>query len=174
MRLFLSCDIPQEIAEYVHTLAGQLPDAKLTVPKNIDLTIKFLGEVPDAKLDDIKKRLSQIKFAPFRAMLNGIGAFNEDVLRVVWAGVTPSEKFEELHALVDSALKGMFPEEKKFQAHLTIARVKFVDDKEKFLAAVKKVKVEPKTFSIDKLVLFSSTLDAKGATHERVLEIKAQ
>ena len=133
MRLFLSCDVPKDIAEYVRGIAKLLPaGAKYTVPQNIDLTIKFLGDVPDTKLDDIKKRLSAMRFASFKAMLNGIGVFSEDVVRVVWAGATPSEKFDELHALAESALTGLFPEEKKFQPHLTIARVKFVDDKEAF------------------------------------------
>lgn len=174
MRLFLSCEIPQEIAGYISLLAKQLPEAKLTVPHNIDLTIKFLGDVPDTKLEEIKQRLSQLAFKPFRAMLNGIGVFTEDLIRVVWVGLTPSERFEELHVFADEALKGLFPEEKRFQAHLTIARVKFVEDKERFLDALKKIKVEPMTFTVDKLILFSSKLGPKGATHEPVLEIKAQ
>ncbi len=171
MRLFLSCAVPQDIADYVRELAKQLPDAKLTVPKNIDLTIVFLGDVQDEKLDEIKQRLSKIRFTSFHAMLNGIGVFTEDFLRVVWAGLSPSEKFDELHALASEALNGP---ESRFQAHLTIARIKYVADKEKFLQAVKKVKVEPKTFTIDRLILFKSTLGKEGATHEPVLEIKAQ
>ena len=174
MRLFLSCEIPKEIAGYIHQLAKQLPEAKLTVPHNIDLTIKFLGDVPDTKLEEIKQRLSAMRFKPFRAMLNGIGVFTEDFIRVVWVGLTPSEQFEGLHALADEALKGLFPEEKRFQAHLTLARVKFVEDKQKFLDALKKIKVDPLTFTVDKLVIFSSKLSPKGATHEPMLEIKAQ
>lgn len=175
MRLFLSCEIPQDIAAYVHELAKQLPaGAKYTVPHNIDLTIKFLGDVPEATLDEIKQRLSQLRFKPFRAMLNGIGVFTEDFIRVVWAGLTPSEKFDELHVMVDEALTGLFPKEKRFLAHLTIARVKYVEDKVKFLEQVKAIKVEPKTFDVNKLVLFSSTLSPKGARHEPVLEISAQ
>jgi 2'-5' RNA ligase len=174
MRLFLSCEIPQKISGYIQELAKQLPEARLTVPHNIDLTIKFLGEVPDAKLDEIKQKLSGMKFKPFRAMLNGTGVFTEDFIRVAWVGLTPSEKFEALHVLADSALKGLFPEEKRFQAHLTIARVKYVADKQKFLDAFRKIKVEPMAFEVNKLILFKSQLSPKGATHEPVMEIKAQ
>jgi len=175
MRLFLSCEIPQEIADYVHELAKQLPgDAKYTIPHNIDLTIKFLGDTQDNKLDEIKQKLSEMKFKSFRAMLNGIGVFTEDFIRVVWTGLTPSEKFEELHVMADDALKGLFPKEKRFQAHLTIARVKYVEDKQKFIDAIKKINVEPKTFTVDKLTLFESKLSPKGATHTPVLELKAQ
>jgi 2'-5' RNA ligase len=174
MRLFLSCAIPKEIVDYIHALAKQLPaGAKYTVPHNIDLTIKFIGDVPDQKLDEIKQRISELKFKSFRAMLNGIGVFTENFIRVVWAGLTPSEQFEELHVLADNELKGIVPAEKRFQAHLTIARVKFVEDKEAFLKAIKTITIEPRTFTVDKLVLFSSKLSPKGAVHEPVIEINA-
>ncbi len=174
MRLFVSCEIPKEISDYVRELAKQLPEAKLTVPKNIDLTIKFLGEVPDTKVEEIKQRLSEMRFKPFRAMLNGIGVFTEEFIRVAWVGLTPSEKFEELHMMADNALEKLFPKEKRFQAHLTIARVKYVEDKQKFLEGLKKIKVEPLTFEVNKLILFRSQLSPKGATHEPLLEIRAQ
>jgi 2'-5' RNA ligase len=193
MRLFISCEIPQEISGYIHLLAEKVPEAKLSVPKNIDLTIKFFGDVPDNKLDEIKQRLSEIKFKPFRAMLNGIGVFTEEFIRVVWIGLTPSEKFEEIHVMIDNALEmsettkvsehaqepravldKLFPKEKRFQAHLTIARVKYVEDKAKFLEALKKIKVDPLTFEVNKIILFKSQLSPTGATHEPLMEIKAQ
>ena len=174
MRLFLSCFISKDISNYIQRLATELPrDAKLYAPHNIDFTIKFLGDVQDDKLDEIKKRLKNIKFKPFRAMLNGIGVFSEDFIRVVWAGVTPSEKFDDLHKQADKALEGIVPKEKRFKAHLTIARVKYVEDKEKFLEALKKIKVKPKTFEVNKLILFKSKLSPKGATHTPILDINA-
>ncbi len=166
--------MPQEISGYIHLLAEKMPEANLSVPKNIDLTIKFLGDVPDAKVEEVRQRLSEMKFKPFRAMLNGIGVFTEEFIRVVWVGLTPSEKFEELHVMVDNVLDKLFPKEKRFQAHLTIARVKYVEDKQKFLDALKKIKVDPLTFEVNKLVLFKSQLSPKGATHEPLMEIKGQ
>lgn len=173
MRLFISCEVPKEISNYIHELAKQLPEAKLTVPKNIDLTIKFLGDVPDSRLEEIKQALSEIKFKPFKAMLNGIGVFTEDFIRVAWVGLTPSEKFEELHVIVDSALEKFFAKEKRFQAHLTIARIKYVADKQKFLNELKRIKVEPLTFEVNKLILFKSQLSPKGAVHEPLMEINS-
>ncbi len=174
MRLFVSCEVSEEISNYIHELSKRLPDAKLVVPKNIDLTIKFLGDVQDNKLEEIKQKLSEIKFKSFKAMLNGVGVFTEDFIRVVWVGLSPSEQFEELHVLTDAALKGLFPEEKRFQAHVTIARIKYVSDKNKFLEEIKKIKVEPLTFEVNKLVLVRSQLSPNGATHESLMEIKAQ
>jgi 2'-5' RNA ligase len=68
----------------------------------------------------------------------------------------------------------LFPEDKRFQAHLTIARVKYVEDKQKFLGVLKLIKVEPLTFEVNKMILFKSQLSPTGATHEPLMEIKAQ
>lgn len=175
MRLFLSCFLPSSITEYVKELAGLLPAAKLVVPHNIDLTIKFLGSTQDASVEDIKQRLSAITFARFAARLEGIGVFpSEELIRVVWAGVAPQEKFVELHEKADAALKGLFPEKKKFAPHITIARVKDIPDKTAFIAALKKITVEPRAFTVDKLILYQSQLSPKGAVHTPVLEIPAQ
>jgi 2'-5' RNA ligase len=55
-----------------------------------------------------------------------------------------------------------------------MARVKYVEEKQKFIDGLKKIKVDPLTFDVDKLILFKSELSPKGATHEPLLEIKAQ
>lgn len=175
MRLFVSTNIPEEISDYIKELATKLPEAKLIIPRNIDLTIKFIGAVQDYKLEEIKKRLSEIKFKPFEATLDGIGVFpNENFIRVVWAGLAPENKFNELHKKTEAALKSIVPAEKRFKPHLTLARIKRVSDKQKFVEELKKIRVEPKKFLVDKLVLFQSRLGPRGATHEKIMEIPAQ
>lgn len=175
MRLFISCFISQEISDYVKSLSDKLPEAEINVPKNIDLTIKFLGSVQGDKLAVIKEKLSKIEFDSFEAELDTIGVFpNEKFIRVVWIGVKPEEKFNVLHEKVDEALKDLFGPEKRFKAHLTIGRVKRVDDKAKFIEELKKIKIEPKKFKVDKLILFESKLSTEGAVHEKVMEIEGK
>lgn len=174
MRLFLSCNVPEEISRYVFGLAKELPEAKLSVPHNIDLTVKFLGNVQDDKVEEIKQKLGRLRFRAFKATLNSVGVFTEDFVRVVWVGLSPEEPFNNLHEQVDGLLKDFFPVEKRFKPHLTIARVKFVEDKKAFLEALKKIKVEPKTFTINKLILFQSRISPKGAVHKALMEINAE
>jgi 2'-5' RNA ligase len=57
---------------------------------------------------------------------------------------------------------------------MTVARVKSFPDKAGFLAAVKKIKVKPVSWEMNRIILFLSTLDPQGAMHTPVLEIDAQ
>jgi 2'-5' RNA ligase len=107
-------------------------------------------------------------------VLDGIGVFSEDFLRVVWVGLKPGEKFEELHVQADELLSPLLPKEKRFKPHLTLARIKLVGNKKQFLEALAKIRVEQKTFVVKKLVLFRSKLSPKGAVHEPVMEVLAQ
>jgi 2'-5' RNA ligase len=175
LRLFIACIVPDEVADAVRQLGEKMPkSANFSVPRNIDLTLKFLGQVPDTKLEEIKKRLSAVKFAPFTATLDRIGVFSEAQPRVVWAGVQPDEKFKEIHGKIEQALAGLFPPDKRFRQHMTVARVKSFPDKAGFLAAVKKIKVKPVSWEMNRIILFLSTLDPQGAMHTPVLEIDAQ
>ena len=175
LRLFISCAIPDEVAEAVKQLATKIPkSANFSVPNNIDLTLKFLGTTPDTKLEDIKKRLSAIEFKPFTATIDSIGVFSPKQPRVVWAGVKPAAEFIKLHDQIEKALQGVFPPDKRFRPHLTVARVKSMADTQAFLGAISKIKVKPVSWQMDKFILFLSTLDPRGAMHTPLLEINAK
>jgi 2'-5' RNA ligase len=173
MRLFVSCNVPQDVAGYVRTIAGKIQNARLSVPRNVDLTIKFLGDVPADRLEEIKKRLSKLEFRAFEAALDGIGLFSEDFIRVVWVGLKPAGGFVKLHEQADELLAHLFPKEKRFQPHITVARVKSVDDKPKFVESVKKIRIEPKRWLVDRLILFESRL-GPDAVHTPLLEVCAK
>jgi len=175
LRLFIACVVPDEVGDAVRQLGEKIPkSANFSVPRNIDLTLKFLGQVPDTKIEDIKKRLSAITFAPFTATLDSIGVFSEKLPRVAVGLVQPVAQFRDLHDKIEQALAGLFAPDKRFVPHVTIARVKSFPDKAGFLAAVKKIKVKPVSWQMDKIILFLSMLDPQGAMHTPVLEIKAQ
>jgi 2'-5' RNA ligase len=176
LRLFISAAIPEEVSESVKKLSEKLPKtAKFSVPNNVDLTLKFLGETPDTKLEEVKKRLSAIEFKPFTATVDRIGVFSPKQPRVVWAGVQPAQEFVKLHNNIEKALAGLFPPDKRdYKPHLTVARIKDAGEPKAFLAAVGKIKVKPVSWQMDKFILFLSTLDPRGAMHTPLLEISAK
>ncbi len=70
MRAFLSCHIPEEIIAYIKTRVPLLPTkSRFIIPKQHDLTMKFLGNVPDAIVPQLLERLSLIHLTPFKAQL---------------------------------------------------------------------------------------------------------
>jgi len=173
MRLFIAFDVPEEVREHILKLQKQLTGAKLTLTKNFHLTLKFLGEVTPVQVEDIKKKLASVKFKPFMAKLNGTGIFPSDkMIRVVWAEITPHDIIRELQKQIDEALHGMFTKEKQFTPHLTIARVKTVENKEQFAEQVKNLKVEPITFEVKEFKLIESQLTSEGPVYKELAAYK--
>jgi len=176
MRLFIAFDISDEAKEELLKAQSELKkaDAKLTLAKEFHLTLKFLGEVEDKKVDEIKDRLSKVRFEQFDAELDGTGVFpTEDYIRVVWVGLEPKDKITTLQQKIEEALLGMFLKDTRFHPHLTLARVKFVKDKKGFIEKLKKIKMEKKAFSLSIFKLIKSTLTPKGPVYEVLEEFKA-
>jgi 2'-5' RNA ligase len=73
---------------------------------------------------------------------------------------------DKLQEEIDEKLKNLFGKEKRFMSHLTIARVKNIQDKEKFLSDLKAIKVDSMKFTVDKFNLKSSILKPEGPVYE--------
>src|SRR3989344_1853325 len=171
MRCFVAIELPKEIKEYLFdlqkTLSGE--DAKINwvAKKNFHLTLKFLGEIDDARVEEVKKRLEVIKFEPFNIKLNKIGFFpNEDYIRVIWVGLEPEEKIIGLQRQIDSLLMDLFPREQVFSAHLTLGRVKFIRDKKRFMSRVLGVNMAEFESEVIEFKLIKSELTKDGPWYE--------
>lgn len=169
MRLFLAIDF-NELKEYFSELQKNIDNssAKLKEVSTFHLTIKFLGDVPDNQVDLIKERLKNIKFRPFSLTLDKIGVFpNESHIGVVWVGLKPRESVIELQNKIEETLKEFkFKKDFKFHPHITLARVKFVEEKEKFVKNLKDMGVENKQMEIKDFRLVKSSLTPKGPVYE--------
>jgi 2'-5' RNA ligase len=178
MRLFIACEIPGNFRKKLVTLQKEIGDEhakmKWVELANMHLTMKFLGEVEDPKVDEIKGALGNVKSEKITTSISGIGVFpSESYVRVLWVGMRPAEKIEELHEKIDGALSGLgFKPESRFQPHLTLGRVKAVRNKNGFISKIMELKErglefgEP--FRIENFSLKKSTLTPKGPIYEDV------
>lgn len=171
MRLFIGIFLPKEILDYLYEvqniLKKSLP-AKITwVNKKIlHLSLKFLGEINENKINEIKERLSKIKFKPFKVNLDKMGVFpNENYIRVIWIGLSPKGKVIGLQQKIDSELLDLFPKDQRFSAHMTFGRVKFIKDKEEFKKNLE-IDIEEKEFEIKEFCLVKSELSKDGPKYE--------
>jgi 2'-5' RNA ligase len=146
IRTFVAIDLTDELRR---SLAGVqdrlkrdlLPQAKpvqrdlfrvqWTRPEALHVTLKFLGEIEESRVEPIRVALREVLtgFHRFTVEVEGIGTFPEArAPKVIWAGLKPngSEHLRHLAAMVDRALVPLgFPrEERPFSPHLTLARVK--------------------------------------------------
>lgn len=167
MRLFIAADF-NELKDYFTGLQKQLPESRSTLPKDFHLTLKFLGEVEDSKVEKIREALRKIKFKPFEAKVTKIGYFAPKFLKVVFVDV--DNEISKLQSEIESKLEAMFKKEANFHPHLTIARIKFVNDKKKYIEALNKIKTEEKKVKIDSFQLIKSTLTPEGPVYEVVEE----
>jgi len=132
MRLFIGIFLPREVLDYLYEVQNNLKKslpAKITwVHKKIlHLSLKFLGEVNENKIDEIKEKLNKIKFKPFKVKLDKIGVFpNENYIKVIWVSLNPKEEVIGLQQKIDSELLNLFPKDQRFSAHMTFGRVKFI------------------------------------------------
>ena len=167
MRLFIAIDF-NELRDYFIGLQKLLPkNAKLSLTKTFHLTLKFLGEVQPDNADRIIDILKKIKFESFFVHLDSVGIFpTENYIRVVWVGLKPEEKILELQKKIDESLNKLFKKEKDFKAHITLARVKYPEDKKQFLEQLKKIEIENKKIKIKDFRLVKSTLTPSGPVYE--------
>ena len=127
------------------------------------LTLKILVEVQPNIVEEIKNNLGKIKFEPFSVVLDNIGVFpNESYIRVIWIGLEPEEPILELQKDIDENLKKLFKKEKDFKSHLTLARVKYIEDKNNFINKLKTINIENKKIDINCFKLIKSTLTSEG------------
>ena len=171
MRCFVAIDMTEEVKNELKKLQLQIRNnsgsSKISFTKDFHLTLKFLGELTPQKAEFVKKRLGSCKFRKFETALGDTGFFSsKGYIRVVWAGISPEEEALKLQREVDEALQGYFPKEKGFNAHLTLARVKYVSDKDRFLQLLKKLKAEKIRFAVNDFKLKMSTLTKEGPVYD--------
>ncbi|MBS3175781.1 RNA 2',3'-cyclic phosphodiesterase, partial [Candidatus Woesearchaeota archaeon] len=73
-RCFLALDLPGNVLDEVMRIQQELERKKLffgkcTEKENIHLTLKFLGEIDEDTLKNVKEKLKKIKIKPFTATL---------------------------------------------------------------------------------------------------------
>jgi 2'-5' RNA ligase len=141
MRLFVSVDLPDDLALAVETVQDHLREASgldLTDPARAHITLKFLGETDPDRLPEIEDALSgavsESGVSPFEATVENIGAFpSREYIRVVWLGIgRGSGKLTRLHEAIEARAVdlGFDPEDHGFTPHVTIARMNHAGGKD--------------------------------------------
>jgi 2'-5' RNA ligase len=131
MRLFVALDIAPEIrqrlARFLDGVREFAPDVRWVRAESLHLTLKFIGEQPDRKLEHIQHALAAVRSPATELNFRGYGFFPTALsARVFWVGVEADEHLAPLAVLVERSLEplGIKPEDRAFSPHLTLARGK--------------------------------------------------
>jgi RNA 2',3'-cyclic 3'-phosphodiesterase len=130
IRAFVAVRLPEEtvarLAEFQMKLRPLFREASWTRPEAMHLTLRFLGNIESARVNDLTAELlvaTRLK-APFSLELGAIGQFGN---RVLWVGVqSGSEPLARLAEVVREACAGYgaHEEERAFHPHVTLARLR--------------------------------------------------
>ncbi|MCS7240858.1 MAG: RNA 2',3'-cyclic phosphodiesterase [Candidatus Bipolaricaulota bacterium] len=172
MRLFFCVELAEEVkralAEVARVCRTALGDGSWVLPENYHLTVRFLGEVAEARLPQLLEagKRAAAETQPFTLTLDLLGGFPEPrAARVLWVGsrAEPPE-FQKLSWRVEEAVRALgFPPEKKGPvAHITLARFKSPKDLRPLLARVVPNVPEAK---LAELTLMRSELRPEGAKY---------
>ncbi len=131
MRLFVALEIPSAVRENLANLLKSLravsPQIRWVRAENLHVTLKFVGEVPEAKSGAIRNALAGVRSKQLVTLdFRGLGFFpNEKHPRVFWAGIEASPNLKLLAAEIENALEkvGIPREQRPFSPHLTLARL---------------------------------------------------
>lgn len=174
MRLFVALDIPEDVRASLRAFAQPLrakwPRIRWTRPEGQHVTLKFLGEVGEERLELIVSMLAPLRSPePVTMNFRGIGFFPQPGRpRVLWAGVEGSANLQPLAAEVESALvvAGFPAEQRAFRPHLTLARFHPEDDTARLQEALAAhANAELGSATASKFILFRSRLKPGGAEY---------
>jgi len=183
MRLFVSVDLPDDLADDVAAVQDRFADAgglRFTDPGQAHVTLQFLGDVEESRAGDLgdalESAVSDAGVAPFDARVEGLGVFPRmDYISVVWLGVGDgSEELTALQEAVETEFvsRGFDPGDHEFTPHVTLARMEHGGGKQLVQNVVSGSHPEAGTARVESVRLTESTLTGDGPVYETVRTIR--
>jgi 2'-5' RNA ligase len=177
MRAFVAvdlvADVVSEIEALVQQIKGRVPGAKWVAPKNLHLTLRFLGEADEQTLSALSETVASVvrECQPFELEFRGIGFFpSAKRPRILWIGINkPPEVLLELQRELEAATTrhGFEPERRDFSPHLTVARFRKPQSDPKFVELTRELGEHLFGISpVGEVVLYRSILKPSGAEYQ--------
>lgn len=175
MRLFVALQPPlalqAEMVRAIDTLQ-RIKHKGITwvPPENLHLTVNFIGEVADHRVDALKNLISAqaSKLKAIRLKAEGITLFPDKFPRLIWVQLVGEEKDLQLvHRQLLSSMRqlGIDADTKKLKLHVTLGRIKAQQSPE-FERRVLTHEMKSEELYWDTLALYRSTLRPEGPRYD--------
>jgi 2'-5' RNA ligase len=179
MRLFFAIELPDTVRAQLARLRDQLKSkidkASFTRDENLHITLKFLGEMDERKVDELTESIAKIRSAPIELRAEAIECFPQrGAVRIVAAGFGGDlPTLNAMHRTVEQRCQhlGVSPEQRPYRPHVTLARARStLPGSTRALANKITTGLLPADgFSVDRFVLMQSRLTPSGS-HYSVLK----
>lgn len=170
IRCFICLELSREAINEIEEIQTLLKKknlfyGKFTEPENLHLTLKFFGEINSEKVEEIKKKLLEIKFSEFEVSLGELGTFINKYNSILWIKLN-GQGIWDLQKLLDNNLENLgFVKDERFMSHITLARMKKIIDKTIFLDYIKNLKHREVKFKIKEICFKKSELLPDGPVY---------
>ena len=184
-RLFVAIPLSanEEVLILLNTLRKKLQFEQINWvrPENLHLTLKFLGETSFDKRTEVILLLKKIveEQNSFSICMNRTGIFGSRYNpRVLWLG--SEKKSDQLMQLTQNIIKSFealgYPSDRQnFVPHLTLARIKRLNDKHFFQKTVQEI--QQKTYlqqKVGSIILYESILHKEGPIYKIIESFNLQ
>jgi len=175
IRTFIAIELPEPIKTALGEIQGELRrtqvDVSWTKPSNIHLTLKFLGDLDEKRVEVLRKATCQsmTNAKSFALSTGSIGFFpNQKRPRVIWIGLdgdipTITDLQEKLDH--DLAAAGFPAEDKPFSPHLTIGRFRTSKNLNALVDKISKMNFKAMPFTVNHITIMRSHLNPAGAIY---------
>ncbi|MBS1262062.1 MAG: RNA 2',3'-cyclic phosphodiesterase [Calditrichaeota bacterium] len=182
MRAFIALELPdllkRRLAEVRRGLECTDAKVKWVRPEAMHLTVRFLGDIDERQAEALARAVRDEAAhwsGPIRLAVGGLGAFpNRRNPRVIWVG---TGAHPGLHALAErmeraAVAAGLAPAKRRFSAHLTLGRVKYIERGDPLLDRLRSVQVETFHYEVGALALIESELAPDGPRYTPVERVE--
>lgn len=179
MRLFIAIELPEWLRERIVRIQDSLRGFRCSIAwvkeENLHITLKFLGDVEEERLESISKTIRRVALSssPFKLKVKRVGCFPTlRGPRVVWVGVEDSDSLISLKEGIEMALEeiGFEREKRPFHPHITFGRIKKIPEEGWIKKLLSFGGVEMGTFEVCSISLFRSLLKPRGAVYTKLVE----
>lgn len=178
MRTFIAIKInPQGLLpEIFQSLKKELANESIrwVDEHDLHLTVKFIGETTEEQVLQIINNIARYtsKAQPFSLTFEGLGMFMSNKMpRVLFINISTKENLKKLAADIDNELLtyGIEKEMRPFNPHLTLARIKYLRDRNSFYQLVQKYNYKiSESVAVNEIIFYQSILKPAGPFYKEL------
>lgn len=191
IRAFIAITLPENVISHLRGLQTHLKTYQIKAswpkPSNMHLTLKFLGDIPCSRVQDINHSISaailDFKKNNDRLSLSveGIGVFpSVRKTRIIWSGIQSGIKGQtsrlgRIQSLLESHLEktGFKKEKNRYFPHITLCRLKQPVPANRITQILKRYSnMNSDSFFVNSIISFKSQLTSSGAVHTKLFSEK--
>lgn len=145
---------------------------KWVEPENLHLTVKFLGNTNRNQVNEIAQLLEEAarNCSAIKLQLTGLGFFkNKGQPKVLFVNIERNDSLGKLFNSIENKLVkiGFEKEKRRFSPHLTLARIKHLDNRKRFYSTIEKFRISEfqETF-VREIYVYQSVLTPSGSIYK--------